>query len=52
METLGAIIVIVLCMILGSFVTIIYQDRHIWKQDYLDNLEDRVDAHVNEQPWK
>jgi len=32
MQLLGALIVIALCMILGSFLTILYQDREIWKQ--------------------
>jgi len=38
METLGVLIVISLCMILGAFCTLLYQDRHIWTKEYLNNL--------------
>jgi|TARA_B110000495_G_C22733498_1_gene430382 hypothetical protein len=53
METLGALIIIAICMTMGSFATIVYQDRHIWTKEYiLKDIESRIDAHVNEQPWK
>tara|TARA_R100001463_G_scaffold131363_2_gene191314 strand:+ start:1428 stop:1601 length:174 start_codon:yes stop_codon:yes gene_type:complete len=57
METLGLLLVGSLYMVMGSFLTILWQDRHIWKKEYVsqeevEHLEERADAWANEQPWK
>ena len=36
----------------GVFLTLLWQERHIWLQEYLDHLESEADAYANEQPWK
>tara|TARA_R100000742_G_C4268228_1_gene86573 strand:- start:754 stop:912 length:159 start_codon:yes stop_codon:yes gene_type:complete len=52
MEYLGIFVVGSLYMAMGSFLTILWQDRHIWSKEYMEHLEDRADGYANEQPWK
>jgi len=35
-----------------AFLMKLWQDRHIFSQGYLDDLENRADAYANEQSWK